>query len=756
MDFGLARATGSPPTEEGVPGDNEPPIPSAGGALSTHLTHAGTVLGTPAYMAPEQMVVERAIDERCDQYAFCVALFEMLHGRRPFADAPMLHLYREKHHERWVEVRPTGVLVGRVTAIVWRGLAARPDDRWPSMASLVDALQEARAKDRGRRWLPWGIAGVLVLGTVATAMLSGEDRNPCEADDQLAGIWDDEQVQAVREAWQGSGAPYWEQAWATVSPRLNAHADAWRVQHRAVCEANRSATPEDPALLDRRSRCLDDRRRRLAALVQTLRLRDPGVVETATASVAALPRVELCADTRYLAADLDPPATLEQAKAVAGLREHLAHVEALTETEQLDDALELAREVVTAAEAQDYAPVHAEALVALGQLRMRGQEMDDAAEILERGYFAASEAGHDEVALDAATELIRVMNLLNRYEDGLHWSRTAEALLPTMGEEPSRRALVLHGMGALLTEMGRRQEAVDKLEQAIVLEKMVFGDADPRVAESQLVLGKTLRRQEGRLDDALKILREALATAEAAYDPAHPEVAKYINGLGNGLVMQGELDDALSHYERAEAIIRAALGDDDPERAGLLISRSMIHTRRGQFKRSTALITKAMALWEAAHGPDHPLVALAANNLGVVREGQGDDAAAAVLYRRALRISQQTFGSTHPNVAIGHRNLGESLMRLGEREEARIQFQRILDIAAESEVSADDVAMARFGLARLGWDDGTDRAAARALAVKAHEALTGMGPFVKEEIEAVAEWLEEHPAPSDEVGEPPP
>ena len=76
-DFGLARAAGDA-------GDGEAAcVSDSFGALDSPLTVTGAVLGTPAYMAPEQLA-GRTADERADQFAFCVTLWEALAGSRPF------------------------------------------------------------------------------------------------------------------------------------------------------------------------------------------------------------------------------------------------------------------------------------------------------------------------------------------------------------------------------------------------------------------------------------------------------------------------------------------------------------------------------------------------------------------------------------------------------------------------------------------------------------------------------------------------
>src|SRR5262249_35794259 len=116
-------------TDFGVVGTDRDAAPE--GPLRHPLTQAGAVVGTPRYMAPEQRG-GGAVDGRADQYAFCRSLAEALEGKQ----APRA-----------------------LRALIDRGTAGKPDDRFPSMAALLEALAP-----RPRRRAGWIAAAIVVAG----------------------------------------------------------------------------------------------------------------------------------------------------------------------------------------------------------------------------------------------------------------------------------------------------------------------------------------------------------------------------------------------------------------------------------------------------------------------------------------------------------------------------------------------------------------------------------------------------------------
>lgn len=166
-DFGLARSLGasddgpSASTADTVRGPANPPNPMS------RLTQTGAMMGTPMFMAPEQHRGERA-DERCDQFAFCVALYRALYGDWPFAGKTTVALADAVIAGR-LQQPPRGHRVpARLRRIVLRGLQIDPSDRYPSMdALLADLVRPPRPTLR-----LLGIAAA-ALALVAIAIAGG-------------------------------------------------------------------------------------------------------------------------------------------------------------------------------------------------------------------------------------------------------------------------------------------------------------------------------------------------------------------------------------------------------------------------------------------------------------------------------------------------------------------------------------------------------------------------------------------------------
>ena len=103
------------------------------------------VAGTPAFMAPEQLLGE-PLDPRCDQFSFCLALYTCLFGQAPFVRDDLAGVLAGVDDPPRPPP-PTAGVAPRLAAAVLRGLARAPAARWPDMDALLAALEEERTRD---------------------------------------------------------------------------------------------------------------------------------------------------------------------------------------------------------------------------------------------------------------------------------------------------------------------------------------------------------------------------------------------------------------------------------------------------------------------------------------------------------------------------------------------------------------------------------------------------------------------------------
>ena len=163
-DFGIARAEGS-----------------GGASGGSQLTQAGTVIGTPAYMSPEQSMGHATIDGRSDQYSLACVVYEMLVGEPPFTGAtPQAIMARHSMDH----VSPPSIVRDAIPetmeAAVLRALAKTPADRYPTVIMFAEALGTpstvtAAMRRRStpvrpmlrlagwRRYAVWGGAALVIL-----------------------------------------------------------------------------------------------------------------------------------------------------------------------------------------------------------------------------------------------------------------------------------------------------------------------------------------------------------------------------------------------------------------------------------------------------------------------------------------------------------------------------------------------------------------------------------------------------------------
>ena len=753
-DFGLARTTEGGSLDVGLstgaPADDDDPASStATGEGSNALTTAGTVLGTPMYMAPEQFADEE-LDTRTDQYAFCVSLWKALTGKWPFRGRDRATLFKAKCDgpPKW----PSDSAVPRhLVAAIRRGLSPEPGDRWPSLAALLAELQ----RDPGLRRRQIGALGLVAV--VGAGVFGWQQFNRTmterECDETAAALDDvygDARADEIATAFAGSGISYATDTWSRARTRLDAYAAQWKTTRVQVCRDERIANSLSPALAEKARACLEDQRESLDALLSTLQAPDPRTVARAASASASLPSVAACADPARLALRPDPPDGEEQRTAVRELQARLSRARAVRTAGRYDEMLRLTEAIVADAQAVGWEPVLLEAKLALGDAKSLLAKHEEAQALLEEVFFAAAAQGLDALALDAATALsFTVGNDMARHDEGLRWGRLARSFATRQGiSDGADLARVLSNLAAVHDAKGEYVQAAELVGEALRIWEEVLGADHPQVAMALNNLALDLHNQ-GKYDEAQPKSERALKIWQAALGPEHPHVAMALNNLGNTLHSKGDLAAAQSMHEQALKIREAAFGPDHPAVAASLANLGNALHLQGRSDEARKVFERALKIWEKSLGDDHPDLVGIYSNIGIVVAAQGDHARARELFEHSITLGDATLGPEHPEVARPLSHFGLMLVDTGHPEEAIEHLQRaeaiFLDTVGEDHADTSGV---RFDLARALWDGGGDRTRARTLAEQALAAAEKAGPEASKEQAQYGAWLRDHAAPT--------
>jgi eukaryotic-like serine/threonine-protein kinase len=684
-DFGLARrSTGRASVDK----DGAPAMPDpwasedglrSGDGSPEVLTEAGTVMGTPMYMAPEQHV-GGALDVRADQYAFCVASWRALTGRWPF-EGRGKGLLRAKGAgaPRW----PSEVGVPRhVVDALRRGLSEQPEQRWPSMEALLAELGRDPSHLRRRLALIGGVTVVALGAWGAQHIQRARTLAACASEGAaIEAVWYDARADAIGSAFEATGISYASDTWSRGRPRVDAYADQWAEARRATCERAEVERTMTSELAEASRGCLDEQRQQLDALLQQLEVPDETTIPRAGTATASLPRVRACLDESRLRHRTELPNDPGLRERVRALRSRLSRASAAKAMSQYAAALEHAQAVLEEARGIEWAPLNVEAQLALADAHDGLGRYEEARAGYEEAFFTAGASAQDEPALRASSSLVSVVGeRLARHESGLHWGRVSEMLVERLGlSDDLAVAGLLNNVAAVHHAAGAYEEAKALYVRGLTIRDTVLGSDHPEMATSLNNLA-SLHQVTGSYEEALALYERGLAISEKALGSEHPDVGMSLNNLGNVLAATGRYGEAKASFERSLAIREKALGPRHPYVAMTLNNLALVHQTTGKYEEAIALYERGLAIWEEALGPEHPNVAASFSNLGLVHHATGSYEEAKVLQEQALAIREKALGPEHPDVAASLGNLALVHQATGAYEEARALYERALAI----------------------------------------------------------------------------
>lgn len=631
VDFGLARGAAADTSEpDRIDLEPVPPSPGPNTPVSARLTVTGAMVGTPVYMAPEQLR-RQVIDPRCDQFAFCVMAWELLAGERPFVSSSIGELF-EAHRNG-----PQPPARAEIPPALWRalarGLAYEPSARWPDMAALLEAMQRAVRPGPSRRVAVTAVAGV--MGMVAVPVFGARaEPAPCV---ELGPRGDatqarQERVAALREQHE------------PALEVLGARIEALATRRQQACEAQ-----QGPQL----GRCLERALSRVDAMIDALARGDDDLLDRARA-IASLPDGSECAERS------EPTAPSVAARAeLARVRGELdrAHAElALGHAGRLRGR---GAELRAMALATGSAALQAEALAFDGELAGALGESERArASLLEAALQAEAERD-DALAASAWLSLAKVsIGQLRDPVRGRDDLRRARAAVLRNGDEALQERLRWLGAQLSLLE-GDVASAREQLE-GLVAE--LDDDELPPTRWPLLDLAADAAEAAGELDEAAALHVRQRRIALAQLGAEHPLLASIDYNLGKVELLRGRAAASREALDRALHGWRTALGDDHPDLALVHTALQQWEMRHGSLAAAREHAERVLELGRAHLPEDHPDLALAWVGVGAIALLQGDHDEAVDAYARALAIAQRAHAPDHVELAIVRLDYAEALL----------------------------------------------------------------------------------------------
>ncbi|WP_141589765.1 tetratricopeptide repeat protein [Myxococcus sp. AB056] len=706
-DFGLAR-----PSHRRVSGHAAPvsldTVTAPASLVDSPLTHSGALLGTPAYMAPEQLQ-GHGVDARSDQFSFCVALYEALHGVRPFEGRTLEALGQAAREGRIRAPERESKIPARVRRAVLRGLRARPEERFPSMEALLTEL----APRAGRRlaWVGASAAVACLVGLTVGYVAAHRRQARCELEaERLTTIWGPERRARIHAAFLATGKPFAAAAWEAVASTLDGHADTWRELRTDACTASR----DDTHASWQTAACLDTRLWHLAAVVDVLEKADARTVQHAPQMVASLEGVSGCRDAPELANRPQPPDALRPR--VDAARRKLAEARAYMDAGNHSGALKETTALLQDIQGLDYRPLEAEVLTLHGYAHGLAGKPKEAEEHLYKALWAA-EAGRDDETVARVWNLLLwvVGDQMARMDEANRLVHHARAAVERLGRERFPHiATDLHlRMGGLLLVQGKLDEADAEFTQGLELARRTAGPSRPRVTYFLTGLGRVRSRQL-RAEEALALYQEAQAYAfqERQWSPEHPVLALNLNNIATELLALGRTQEALDTFQRSLALLEAARSKDHASLAAPLNNLAGLLRREGRLEEARSHYARALAIFERSKGTDHPSTVTALGGLGMVAYDSNRLDEALAHNQQALERIQRSVGQDSPRLEMSLRNLGLIHLRAGRPAAARRNLTQALGLLQKANGTDSVVACGVVrDLARVDLETGAFRAA---------------------------------------------
>jgi tetratricopeptide (TPR) repeat protein/predicted Ser/Thr protein kinase len=598
---------------------------------SAEAGDAARIVGTRAYMAPE-VVLGQGADERSDVYSLAVMAYECLDGYRPVAP-----------QAAGVDAPPPPALRARVGATLRRvlraGLARDPAQR---PTSLQQVLQAFEPKQTGRRTVlaAMVVAAIAIGAFVVARPAAPSQASACDARvaQEAAAVWDVSSSAILIGQFAALDSPTVNDAALAVTRHLQDWRASWQAVSQRACHADRTTPATDM--------CLRQVRELALALRHSLARPTRDLAERAVSRAYQLPEPLTCIERPGAVSELLPANQDDR------IMQQVAVLQRSITTSDVDQI----RAGVDAVETDTSWRQHAERPLIFFTLGRAHEALDQgatAATWFSRAAHEADQRRQDYLRAEAYLSLSSVA-VRQIHDPALRVQSLehADTAIARIGNPPElhRRALAAHADVRILE--GNDAEAAALLQRVVEIERelpasplrarhldmlgialrdidpvaaaaactsavrmfdRLLGPRHPDGAAAMMGLAGALTAQ-GKHQEAIEVLRGALARVRAVLPDAHSLVMDLRNNLALILAEHGQADEAIRELQTIMAVRAQEAEADDCRsqvplaRAQLDLGASMANADRG--REGLALVEKGLKIYRACN-VDPPILASA-------------------------------------------------------------------------------------------------------------------------------------------------